>query len=348
MTATPEDALPREGADSVAGSYPQAVDLPGQYTACSGARPAVRSPRPERRRFLVIFNPTAGRRSRARLHATLAALARLGVATVVRETAEPGEAEVFARAASPADFDAIAVAGGDGTLNEVVNGLRHSSLPLAIFPFGTGNVLAQEIDLPRQPARLAEIAANGPARPIWLGEVLSSGEPPRVRRFVLMAGIGFDAGVVDGLDLALKRRAGKLAFVWSIARQLWLYRPARYDIVIENGGPPQTFRPASAVATKGHFYAGRFVLAPKARLSDPVFHVVMFMRTGRWAALCYLAALTLGFLHRLPGVTTVAAHEARFTGPAGAPVQIDGDILARQPATLRIAEQPILLIHPAG
>lgn len=297
-----------------------------------------------RRRFLVIFNPVAGRNARARLDRALIALRRLGAVVELRETAGPGDAERFARTAVFADFDVVAVAGGDGTVNEVVNGLADSNLPLAIFPFGTGNVLAHEIDLPRHPARLALIATQGEARPIWLGEVASTGVSDR--RFVLMAGIGFDAQVVEGLDLELKQRTGKFAFVWSILKRLWRYRPLRYDVIVEGSGAPQSFRPASVVATRGHYYGGRFVLAPKARLSDPVLYVVMFMQTGRWAALRYLVALALGVLHRLPDVKTVAAHAARFVTPTGAPVQIDGDILAHQPATIRIADRPLLLIHP--
>src|SRR5271154_3496617 len=94
-----------------------------------------------RRRLLVIFNPIAGRRARQRLDEALAALARLGVQTVVRETTAPGDAERFARAARCCDFDAIAVAGGDGTMNEVVNGLEDPAMPVAILSFGTANVL---------------------------------------------------------------------------------------------------------------------------------------------------------------------------------------------------------------
>src|SRR4051794_31648718 len=170
--------------------------------------PAVPAGRP--RRLLVIYNPAAGRRSARRLRRFLDELARLAVPVTLRATASRGDAEDFARAADPGAFDAVVAAGGDGTINEVVSGLAASDLPLAILPLGTANVLANEIGLPRDPARLAAIAATGPARATWTGEVRSDAG---LRRFVMMAGIGFDASVVAAIDPARKRRLGKLAYV---------------------------------------------------------------------------------------------------------------------------------------
>jgi len=301
----------------------------------------------ERRRLLVIFNPVPGRRARRRLNATLRALEALGVAVVLRETTAPGDAERFAREADAADFDAVVAAGGDGTVNEVVNGLVDPTLPVIVFPFGTANVLAHEIALPRDPAVLAALAVRGPVREIALGEAEFEGETPCRRRFVLMAGTGFDADVVDELDLALKRRAGRLAFVWSILRRLWRYRPSQYEVALEHDGVWTRGTAASAVATRASHYAGRFVLAPEARLSIPSLSIVHFGRWGRWAALRYLVALGGSFLHRLPDVAIAEASAARFTGPAGAPVQIDGDVLGRLPVTLRIADRTLRLVYPA-
>lgn len=302
----------------------------------------------QRRRLLVIFNPVPGRRARRRLDAVLRALESLGVCVVLRETAAPGDAEQFARAASAADFDAVVAAGGDGTVNEVINGLVDPALPVIVFPFGTANVLAHEIALPRDPAVLAALAVSGPVREIAMGEAEFEGETPRRRRFLLMAGTGFDADVVDELDLALKRRAGRLAFAWSILGRLWRYRPSLYEVALEQGGIWTRGSATSAVATRACHYAGRFVLAPEADLGASSLSVVRFGRGGRWAALRYLVALGGSFLHRLPDVAIAQASAARFTGPAGAPVQIDGDVLGRLPVTLRIADRTLRLVYPAA
>jgi diacylglycerol kinase (ATP) len=288
-----------------------------------------------KRRLLVIYNPTAGRRSLRRLHRFLAQLGRLDVAVVLRETLARGDAEAFARAADAAEFDAVVAAGGDGTINEVVNGLADSALPLAVMPLGTGNVLANEIGLPRKPERVAEIAVAGAARPIWIGEVAG-------RRFVMMAGIGFDAAVVAGLDLALKRRVGKLAFVKEIIAQLWHHGACRYHVSCEGAD----HLPASAVIANGRFYAGRFVLAPAARLDDPALQLVLFMRTGRLAMIRYLIAMALGRVHRLPDVRILRTACLTVAGPVGAGVEADGDIVATLPVTISVGARPLWLVQP--
>lgn len=293
------------------------------------------------RRLLAIHNPTAGRRARRRLDAWLTALARLGAAVTLVETKARGHAERLACAADPAQVDAVAVAGGDGTVNEAVNGLAASALPLALLPLGTANVLAAELGLPRDPVALAHIAAFAPARPVWPGEVLAPGAASS-RRFLLMSGIGFDAEVVEHLDEALKRRAGKLAYVASTLMRAWRHVPCRYPVVIDG----VAFRPASLIAARTHFYGGRFILAPAARLDEPKLQVVLFERAGRGAALRYLVAMLMGTVARRPDVRIVAADRVELGGPAGAAVQIDGDVRARLPAVIRIAPTPLAVIAP--
>lgn len=301
----------------------------------------------ERRRLLVIFNPIAGRGARAKLSRALAVLERLGVAVTLRETGAAGDAEAFAREASRVAFDGVVIAGGDGTLNEAVNGLEDAGLPMAVFPFGTENVLAREIGVPRNPERAAEIAARGPARPISVGEVVFE-DRPATRRFLLMTGVGFDADVVSGLDLDLKRRIGKLAFVWSILVRLWRYRPVEYAVTVEGAAGSARYSAASAIASKARFYAGPFVLAPAAGLARRSFELALLKRPGRGAALTCLLALAGGFLHRLRQVEIATVTSATFSQPAGAPVQIDGDPLGRLPITVRIAERPLLLVYPGS
>jgi YegS/Rv2252/BmrU family lipid kinase len=299
----------------------------------------------ERRRLLVIFNPIAGRAARAKLLRALTALEHLGAQVRLRETAAAGDAEAFASEASRVDFDGVVIAGGDGTLNETVNGLEDASLPIAVFPFGTQNVLAREIGLPRTPERAAEIAMRGPARPVSVGEVVfADGAAPR--RFLLMTGVGFDAEVVSGLDLDLKRRIGKLAFAWSILLRLWRYRAVEYAVAVESAAGSARYSAASAIASKARLYAGPFVLAPAAALAHRSFQLAILKHPGRGAALTGLVALAGGFLHRLRQVEIVTVTSVTFSRPVGARVQIDGDPLGRLPITVRIADRPLLLVYP--
>jgi diacylglycerol kinase (ATP) len=288
-----------------------------------------------RTRALVIFNPASGRgnRAAARLRRVVDERECLGCAVTVRTTEAAGDAEGMARAAEP-EFEVVVAAGGDGTVNEVANGLA-ASRPLAVIPLGTANVLANEIGLPHRPRRLAAVIATGPACPVWPGRAGG-------RHFLMMAGIGFDAQVLRRVDARHKRRLGKLAFVWPLLVSLWRHRPREY--VVHIGGAD--YRAASVVVAKGHFYAGRYVIAPPARLADPIFQIVLFRGGSRWAALRYLAAMALGIVHRLPDVAILTAHALSVDGDEPGLVQLDGEIAAQLPLAVEVAASPLLLVQP--
>lgn len=288
-------------------------------------------------RILVVHNPAAGRRRRRRFEEVLRRLRAAGIEPVVRATEGPGHAERLARGAARADFRAVVAAGGDGTLNEAANGLGAGSPPLGVIPLGTANVFAWEMGIPPVPGAVAAAIAGGRTRTVRPGEVNG-------RRFLQMAGIGFDARAVAGVDPALKRRFGKGAYVWSGLRTLLRrpFPPLRGEVA---GAP---FEARSLIACKGRLYGGRFVMAPDADPGRASFEVVLMPRGGTAAMLRCGAALALGRLSRLPGVRCVAAPEVAVTDPPGEPVQADGDIVARTPATVRITAAPLEVLAPAG
>ncbi len=290
------------------------------------------------RRILVIVNPVAGRGGRGadRLLGVVSELERRGCAVAIRRTAAPGDAERLAREAEPG-FDVIVAAGGDGTVNEVANGLSRSPRPMALLPLGTANVLAQEIGLPRGSRELAALIADAEPRPIWPGRV---GD----RLFIAVAGIGFDAEIIARVDASLKRRFGKLAFLEAIVECLG--HRYRRELVVRAEG--STFRAASAVITKGRFYAGRFRIAPGVRAADPILQIVLFRHGGRLAVLRYLAAMACGVLHRLRDVSVFTARTASFESAEPTLVEADGEIVGRLPVVVRIAETPLLLVQPGA
>ena len=111
------------------------------------------------RRILVVFNPAAGRARRARFEHVMTALRAHGCVVTLKETTAPRHAESIARDSSAMDFDIIAAAGGDGTINEVVNGLVGKNMPVGLIPLGTANVLAREIGLRLTPKEIAHALA---------------------------------------------------------------------------------------------------------------------------------------------------------------------------------------------
>ncbi len=285
-------------------------------------------------RLLVIFNPAAGRR-RQRLAAVLAALRARGCAIDVMETTAAGDAERWAAHADPARFDRLVVAGGDGTVNEVVNGLAGSSLPLAIVPLGTANVLAAETGLRTDPESVARAIVEGVPRPVSLGLVNG-------RRFLLMAGVGFDAHVVRDVTVPLKRRLGKGAYVWAVVRQLLAFGFPRYRVTIDG----TKWQAASVVIANGRYYAGRFVCAPGGRLETPELEVCLFLRSGRRAVVLYALALFTGMLPKLRSYRVIPARRIEIAGPPGDPVQGDGDIVGHLDAEIEVLPAALELVFP--
>lgn len=291
------------------------------------------------RRLLIIHNPAAGRRRDLYLRA-LRRLEHLGCRIEGRATTARGDAAAIAGAAR--DCDVVVAAGGDGTIAEVINGLAAGgfALPLAVLPLGTANVLAAEINLPGDPDGLARLIAAGVARPVSLGRVRD--QEGRTTNFASMASVGFDAAVVADVDRRLKRLLGKGAYGVACLRQLAAYRWSRYQVTID--GTP--YEAASVIVANGRHYAGRYVCAPEARLDRPDLHVCLFDSGGALATLRYMRALQAGRLAERPDYRIVAGRHVVIAAPAGAPVQADGDIIARLPVEIDVLPKALRLVMP--
>jgi YegS/Rv2252/BmrU family lipid kinase len=295
---------------------------------------AVETPAP---RLLVIYNPIAGQRHGVRLRRTFRALERAGASLTVIETQRPGDAERAAAKASRRDAEILIAAGGDGTINEVVNGLmaaRGPVPPLGIIPLGTANVLAQEIGLKLAGKKIASAILGGRRVNIYPGRANG-------RYFLMMGGVGFDAEVVAHVDPALKRRAGPLAYLAEALNQSRRYRFETCGGEID--GTP--FEARWVVVCNGRHYGGPFVAAPSARLTEPGFSVCL-LDGARFDIARYGMALVLGRLKNQPDVRIVPAHRVRVDSPVGCKVQGDGDIIASLPVEIVAADRPIELVVP--
>jgi len=244
-----------------------------------------------------------------------------------------GDAELLAQEAEP-DFDVVVAAGGDGTVNAVLNGLAENPRPLGVLPLGTANVLASEIELPRDIEALATLIANGSPQPVWPGRVGN-------RLFLTMAGIGFDAEVVAAVDPSLKRRIGRLAFVWAILLRL-IRRPCELRVTVDG----VEHRAAAVIAANARHYAGPFVLAPAASLAEPKLDLILFRDCGRLAALRYLGALLLGRIPHAKDITMLRVQTTEVSSSEPVAIQVDGEIVGTVPGIIAVAAQPIMLIRP--
>jgi YegS/Rv2252/BmrU family lipid kinase len=258
------------------------------------------------------------------------------VDATVRPTSGPGDATRIARAALDEAWDAIVAAGGDGTVNEIINGLAGGAFLLAVFPMGTANVLALELDLPGEPRAAADLVARGESLLVQLPSING-------RSFILMAGVGFDARVVAAVTPKLKKKFGKLAYVWTTLSGLRRFSRTLYRIEIDG----TDHRAASAVIANGRLYGGRFSFAPDARLDSPLLHVCLLGKTGPWNALRYAIGLVRGRLADYPDVTIVTGRSIHIDGDPSEPVQADGDIIGRLPVDIEAAQSTVRIICPA-
>lgn len=287
------------------------------------------------RHIFAIFNPAAGRNRRQRFDEIVTLLRKEGCAVSVHVTKTRGDAEAMVRALSSSRTDLVAAAGGDGTINEVVNGLRGTGIALGIIPLGTANVVADEIGLRKDAPTIVRTLAYGPLRPIHVG--LCNG-----RRFVMMAGVGFDANVVARVSTGLKKLLGPLAYVWIAGVQGFRDPFARCDVTID--GVP--YKSVSVVACNGRRYGGPFLAAPTADLADDSFQVILMKGRGWFSVARYGAALMLGKIAIWPDVEVITGRHVTIEGAAGQAVQADGDLVAALPARIEVDPEPVRLAYP--
>jgi YegS/Rv2252/BmrU family lipid kinase len=285
-------------------------------------------------RIKLIANPAAGRCAPQRIEQARYLLEGAGAKVELALTAARGDARAAAAQARVGGYDRIVAAGGDGTLNEVLNGLAPSAIPLAFIPLGTVNVLALEARIPFDLVAACQVAIAGRPQPVALGR---AGD----ERFLLMAGVGFDAEVVRTVSSALKRRIGRCAYLVSALRLFLAGYAPQLKVTVDD---QPTCTAQALIVGNGRLYGGRFSLTPGADLSVPEFEVLIIERCGRLA----LLRTALRMLCR----QTVAAADGRLLmgkeiRVAGvAPLQFDGDWIGATPATFIIEPAALVLMTP--
>ena len=292
------------------------------------------SANPKRRKFLIVFNPNAGSRKVSRLRAIVEALEGQGASVTVQHTSGPGDAMVIASACLATDWDALIAAGGDGTLNEVINGWREECPPVGLIPLGTANLAALEMAIPKSPNEIARMLVHGPQQPAYTGRVNN-------QRFLLMTGVGFDAKIVQSVSTRVKRLLGKGAYGLEILNQLWRYGFPRFDVEID-GVRNQA---ASVIIANGHYYGGPYVCAQAANFDQPGLFACVFEKSGAFNVLRYGLNMLLGRLESGGDYRVIPARRIVIHAPHREPVQIDGDLGGTVPITVEVEPAPVLLIR---
>jgi len=298
------------------------------------------------RNTVFIYNLWAGRFGRqgsALAGRITAILTASGHNVTVAPTAGPGSAGAIARRHIERGADLIVVAGGDGTINEIAEGMVHSNVPLAVLPAGTANVLATEMRLGSGRVQAARRLEDCRPQRISVGQVTCNGAGVS-RHFVSMAGIGLDAQIVRHVNGDLKAQTGKLAY-WLAAWSLVASRLAEFHVEVDGRQRKCSF----ALVSKVRNYGGDFRIAPSVTLLDDRFEVVLF--EGRYAVryVKYFAGLVVNRLVGMKGITVMRAESVKLfsTGGRQVYVQTDGELACHLPAELRIVPHALTLMVPA-
>jgi len=275
---------------------------------------------------LLIVNPNAGRARKAHLGPLERArkiLSRYGIESELAPTDGPGAATEIARQAVRDRRQMVIVCGGDGTLNEVVNGLAGSRVPLALLPAGTANVLAKELNLPWNIERAAELVAGSTLRRIALGKIKTEETGAAGRYFLSVAGAGPDGALVRAVNGGLKRHTGTLAYWAEGFRQLGSYRFPRFRVIAGQ----ESFEATLIVVGRTKHYGGPFQITSEADLYGNDFELMLCTTRSRWKYLGYVFLLLFGQLRRARGARFLRASCVRCEPLDAEPVwaQVDGE-----------------------
>ncbi len=297
---------------------------------------------------LIIYNPVAGPRDVWKeLKWVRRELSARGWSVEIEATCRAGEATVLAREAAQAGMAAVWVAGGDGTVNEAVNGLVGTETALGVLPVGTGNVWARQLHLPvytlTHPFRLREAAiaqAEGRIRTVDTGRLNNC-------HFLLWAGIGFDAQITSDMEPRPRRvkRLGVLPYVvagLTLARE---FSGVRTHLVLD--GRALRGRALLVVVSNVQMYS-IFHLTPQARMDDGLLDVFLFKGLGGFLYMLRMAGqLFVGRHLQNPQVVQRTARQVTIWTETPMAVQADGEPLGTTPVGIRVVPRSLRVMVPA-
>jgi diacylglycerol kinase (ATP) len=276
---------------------------------------------------VIIGNPSSGRAGDEGYLERFAKILRSGGLTVeVLNTDHPNHATELA---SLAGDRLVVAAGGDGTVNEVLNGLPLEAT-LGVLPLGTANVLAREFGLPLDPAEACRRILRGERSRVDFG--VATNDAGAERRFACMAGIGFDAKVISAVTPRLKRYLRRLAF--QVTAFKVLFGNSFPELEVCHGDEVKTAR--FAIVANGHFYGGDYRVSGPGLLTSGVFETVLVERLSDLLRPDIFA----GIVARRPlnrTMTSFTSTEVHARAPgAEVPVQLDGELWGELPMSFRI------------
>jgi YegS/Rv2252/BmrU family lipid kinase len=283
---------------------------------------------------VVILNPAANSERARHWRTHVESLAH---DCQVCATSQRGEAETLARHAVSEGFSKIVAAGGDGTINEVVNGLAGSSAMLGLLPMGTVNVFAMELGLPSHNLELCwRVIEESHTRLVDLPSANG-------KYFVQLAGVGLDAQVVKETSATLKRNFGPLSYLISAA-QVAARQPPRLFLEWDGGAKMEG---SFVLIGNGRRYGGPFPFFKQALIDDGLLDVVAFKQLGYFEIIRYLQEVFFSSDIRLPEVEYFQTSCLSVKSDDEVPVELDGELVGNCPVEFAVKEKTLRVLTPA-
>ncbi len=283
---------------------------------------------------LVIHNPAANGYKSARLADEIRLLSSR---IVMRSSAQPGEARKLAENAVHEGFSTIVAAGGDGTINEVVNGIAGSQVRFGLLPSGTMNVFASELGLPSGLAECWRVIERGVTRRVDLGKANGN-------YFVQLAGVGLDAQIVQQTDPEAKRSLGPLSYLMSAAVVAARTPPHLVAIAEGKGQVEGSF----ILIGNGRYYGGPFVLFRDAKIDDGLLDVLIFHSLGYFDIIRYLTEILIGKHTELGEVEYFQTPKLSVLSQVDVPFEVDGELAGGVPVIFESAPARLEVLVPAS
>jgi diacylglycerol kinase (ATP) len=289
-----------------------------------------------RPRALAIVNPAAGNGKGAKLAGRLAdELAEVGLSVDVVTTPGPGEAARLASGAVEDGYESVIAVGGDGTANEVANGLVDTQVALGLYPIGSGNDFARALGYPRRRKDLGAFLAGARPRRIDVGEVNG-------RIFLNAAGVGIDGHVAERVVASQRVVGPMLGYLVGSLVSIVTYRPRPMRITID--GATREGRHLVVVAANGTHFGSGMKVAPDAKLDDGMLDIIVGGDLGRWASVVALGKIYRGT--HVDGKTIFAFRsptlEVALDKPL--PMEVDGEAARADALHVRIRPKALTVL----
>jgi diacylglycerol kinase (ATP) len=313
------------------------------------------------RQVLLLYNPASGirkERRRADVDAVMKVLREAGVEVRANTSGGPEATLEQVRQAIADGLDTVLACGGDGTINDVLQGVASSHMALGIIPVGTANTLAHDIGLPLHPVKAARALLTAVPLRLSAGQVAFQGFDGKTstRHFTVAVGVGVDAHLFYKLNAIVKSRMGMTAY-YAKATGLWLTHKMQFfdaEYVDAETAETRAESVSELLAVRITKFGGVLrEFAPGASLKREDHRLVLFKTASRWLYLAYIARSLLGAPWRVPKIELQTSRRilCRASQPYASTsdrifVEADGELVGTIPAEITVVQDAFTLLVP--